>query len=170
MPLSFFSRKAKEIPDPEPAAPEAPAPRVVAYDPALVAVLIDEHHAMLLLLDKAKNSVQARRYDDVKGVLDKLRADLALHIRRETDELHPYLTSHIRSEDRLATLKDMHAGMLRTERALEGFLKHYGGYPVTERNAATFYKEIDGVSSEFARWTQKEESSVYSLYGPPENY
>ena len=54
--------------------------------------------------------------------------------------------------------------------SLEGFLKHYGGYPVTERNAATFYKEIDGVSAEFAQWTRKEESAVYSLYVQADKY
>ena len=170
MPLPFFSRKPKVDSKPAAAVP-APAPsREIAYDPALVAALTQEHRTMLLLLDKAKNAVQAGRYDDVKTELDRLRTTLAGHIRRETEELHAYLTLHIQDGSRLHVLKDMHAGMLRTERALEGFLKHYGGYPVTERNAATFYKEIDGVSAEFAKWTQQEETQVYSLYVSPERY
>ncbi|HEV2321918.1 MAG TPA: hemerythrin domain-containing protein [Gammaproteobacteria bacterium] len=168
MPIPFFSRKPKSTPD---SVAEPPPPlREVGYDSALVAALTREHRDMLLLLDKAKSAVQAQRYDDVQGNLDRLRIELANHIKRETDELHAYLTAHIKSVDRLANLKDMHAGMLRTERALEGFLKHYGGYPVTPRNAAVFYKEIDGVSAEFAKWTRQEETAVYSLYWPPERY
>lgn len=170
MSLPFFSRKPKEAAPSAAPAPAAPVIRQAVYDPRLVATLIQEHQAMLLLLDKVKGSVQAGRYDDVKSGLDQLRVELAQHIRRETEDLHAYLTTHIRSADRLELLKDMHAGMLRTERALEGFLKHYGGYPVAERNAATFYREVDRVSEEFAKWTQHEENQVYSLYGSPENY
>ena len=168
--MNFFSRKPKQESPPVAAEAVAPAPREVAYDPSLVAQLTSEHQAILLLLDKVKGSVQAGRFDDVKTGLNRLRIELAQHIRRETDELHAYLTGHIRSDDCLAILKDMHAGMLRTERALEGFLKHYGGYPVVERNAVTFYREVDRVAAEFARWTQQEEAQVYSLYGSPENY
>ena len=170
MAFAFLSRKPKETPQPVVEAPPPPPPREVPYDPALVAALKREHRELLLLLDKAKGAVMANHYGEVKDMLDQLRTGLATHIKRETDELHAYLTSNIRNASRLETLKDMHAGMLRTERALEGFLKHYGGYPVTERNAATFYKEIDGVHAEFARWTQQEEASVYSLYRSPESY
>lgn len=170
MPLPFFSRKPKAVPAAVAQAPAPPPKPETAYDPALVAALTREHRDMLLLLDEAKDAVRAHRYGDVKDILDRLRIELAGHIRRETDELHAYLIARIRSPDRLAMLKDMHAGMLRTERALEGFLKHYGGYPVTERNAATFYKEIDGVAAEFAKWTREEETAVYSLYNPPQSY
>ena len=169
MAFSLFAPKPKAIP--QPVVQESPPPtREVAYDPALVDVLTREHNDMLLLLDKAKNAVQAGQYGAVKDMLDQLRIGIAAHLKRETEELHAYLTARIRNESRLQVLKDMHAGMLRTGRALEGFLKHYGGYPVTERNAATFFKEIDGVSAELTRWTRQEEAAVYSLYRPPETY
>jgi hypothetical protein len=168
MPIPFFSRKPRELPaTPVTAVAEQPA---LAYAPELVAALVDDHRQLVLLLDKAKGCVHAKRFDDVKDMLDQLRLGLAAHVKRETDELHPYLTSHIKNEDRLATLKDMYAGALRTSRALEGFLKHYGGYPVTERNAATFYGEIDGVQKEFSKWTAQEEALVYSLYKSADNY
>jgi hypothetical protein len=168
MAISFFSRKPKEVP-PDPFA-EVPQPLQVAYDPGLVTALTRQHRDLALLLDKAKESVQNKRYEDVKAMLDKLRTEIASHMQRETDELHAYLTAQIKSADRLATLKDMHAGALRTGRAVEGFLKHYGGYPVNERNAGMFYKEIDGVSAEFKKWIAQEEASVYALYKSPETY
>jgi len=168
MPISFFSRKPPETP-PAPAA-ETPRPPEVSYDPGLVAALTKQHCDMALLLDKAKDAVRTHRYDDVQATLDQLRTEIAEHMRRETDELHAYLTARITSEDRLAILKDMHAGALRTGRALEGFLKHYGGYPVNERNAGIFYKEIDGVAAEFNKWIGREERDVYSLYQSPEHY
>jgi hypothetical protein len=167
MPISFFSRKPRELPVAVADTPEQPA---LAYDPGLVDALIQEHRQLVLLLDKAKGCVRAKRFDDVKAMLDQLRTGLAAHVKRETEELHPYLTSHIKSEDRLAVIKDMHAGALRTSRALDGFLKHYGGYPVTERNAATFYGEIDGVQKEFNKWIVQEEACVYALYKSPDAY
>jgi len=168
MPISFFSRKPRETP-PQPVV-EAPRPTQALYDPDLVAALTRQHRDMALLLDKAKNSVQAGHYEDVKALLDQLGSEITVHMRRETDELHAYLTVRIKSADRLTVLKDMHAGALRTLRAVEGFLKHYGGYPVNERNAGMFYKEIDGVSAEFKKWIGQEENSIYSLYKPPETY
>ena len=170
MPIDFFSRKPNAGSPPAAKAINALPVREITYDPALVAALIGEHDSMRLLLDRVKGSVQAGRFDDVKTGLDQLRVQLAQHIRREIDDLHGYLTAKIHSEDRLATLKDMHAGMLRTERALEGFLKHYGGYPVNERNAAIFRKEVERVADEFDKWTRQEEIQVYSLYGSPESY
>src|SRR5579859_7161068 len=131
MPISFFSRRPKEMP--VQAAPEQPA---IAHDPGLIGALTLEHRELVLLLDRAKGSVQGKRFEDVKSMLDQLRDGLAAHVKRENQELHPYLTRHLKSPDRVAMLKDMHAGALRTQRAVDGFLKHYGGYPVTERNAA----------------------------------
>ncbi|HEY3859449.1 MAG TPA: hemerythrin domain-containing protein [Gammaproteobacteria bacterium] len=167
MPISFFTRKTREQPA---LAADAPVQATLTYDPNLKDALILDHRELLLLLDRAKGSVQAKRFDDVKDMLDHLRSRLAAHMKRETEELHPYLTGHIQSEDRLATIKDMHAGALRTSRALEGFLKHYGGYPVTGRNATTFYNEIDGVHKELKKWLEQEEAFVYTLYKSPESY
>jgi len=167
MPISFFSRKPKEVPAP---AANAPVKAEVAYDPALVDALIQQHRDLLLLLDKAKGAVQATHFEDVKGMLDQFGVGLAAHIKRENTDLHPYITARLRSDDRIAIVKDMLVGALRTERAVNGFLKHYGGYPVTERNAATFFSEIDGVITEFKKWVTQEESFVYTLYKSPDNY
>ena len=171
MPISFFSRKPRSaLPAPAPAEEAPPWPPETSYNPQLVATLKQQHRDMAMLLHNAKNSVRARHYEEVKVTLDRLRNEIAEHMRRETDELHAYLIARITSPDRRAILKDMHAGALRTGRALQGFLQHYGGYPVTERNAGIFYKEIDGVTEEFDKWIRQEESDVYSLYQPPEAY
>jgi len=167
MPIPFFSRKPKRMPTPDASVPETPP---VAYDPGLVAALIEEHRQLVLLLDRAKGSVQNHRFGEVKHMLDQLRIGLASHVKREDEELHPYLSAHLKNADRRDTLKDMHAGALRTQRAVDGFLKHYGGYPVTERNATTFHTEIDGVSTEFNKWIVQEEAFVYALYKSPESY
>lgn len=170
MPIDFFSRKPNTGSPSAAEAADVPPVREIAYNPAPVATLMGERHSMRLLLDRVKGSVQAGRYDEVKIGLDQFRVQLAQHIRREIEDLHAYLTAKIHSEDRLPTLKDMHTGTLRTERALEGFLKHYGSYPVNERNAAIFHKEVERVADEFDKWTRQEEGQVYSLYSSPESY
>src|SRR5579871_6244093 len=99
MPLSFFSRKSKQV---TAAAEPAPASPPVAYDPGLVAALTQEHRHLVLLLDRAKGCVQGKRFDDVKGMLDQIRDGLAAHVQRETAQLHPYLTAQIKNDDRIA--------------------------------------------------------------------
>ena len=167
MPISFFSRKPKEVPV---LAASAPVKAEIVYDPGLIETLIQQHRELVLLLDKAKGVVQAKRFEDVRGMLEQFGIGLAAHVKRENSELHPYITARLKSDDRIAIVKDMLVGALRTERAVNGFLKHYGGYPVTDRNAATFYGEIDGVTTEFKRWITQEESFVYTLYKSPEDY
>jgi hypothetical protein len=95
---------------------------------------------------------------------------LAEHLKRDSAELHPYLTSHLKGEDRDRILREMSAGSVHVERAVQGFLKHYAGYPVGERNVGMFVVEIDGVSEEFCERIEKEEATVYTLYMPPEAY
>lgn len=167
MPISFFARKAKEMPVLAANAPELPS---VAYDPDLIAMLTEDHRELALLLERAKFSVLAQRYDEVNNMLDHLREGLAAHTQREAEKLHAYITAHLKGPERTELLKGMNAASIRTQRALEGFLRHYGGYPVTERNAATFYNEIEGVAEEFNRWLNQEEVMVYSLYKSPEYY
>ena len=163
--ISFFSRKTSKD-----EAPATTAARELPYDPALVTALTLEHRSLVTLLVQAKTLAQREHYGDVMDALQRFSQGLAEHLKRESAELHPYLTDHIRGEGSDHILREMRASSVHVEKAVEGFLKHYAGYPVGERNVGMFMMEIDGVSEEFCERIEKEEATVYTLYMPPEAY
>lgn len=165
--ISLFSRKAKKD---GAEAPVGTAPHELPYDPALVSALTLEHRSLVTLLVRAKSLAQQELYGEAMDTLHQFSQGLAEHLKRESAELHPYLTAHLRGEDRDHILREMRAGSVHVERSVEGFLKHYAGYPVGERNVGMFVVEIDGVSEEFCERIEKEEATVYTLYMPPEAY
>jgi hypothetical protein len=166
---SFFSRKQPkkdlapkgEMPSPEQAD--------TTYDPGLIAVHTEQHRALVMLLIRARNAAQQARYEEVKGNLEQFKSGLENHLYQEGVGLLPYLIKHLTGDDR-KMLKEMQANTNYIERTVSGFLEHYIGYPVTDRNAERFDAEIEGVSEEFSERIQREETSLYVLYMPPESY
>ena len=164
--MSFISRKAKQ--DEEPAA--GTVPQSLPYDPALVTALTLENRSLVSRLVQAKRLAQQGHYGEAMDTLHEFSQGLAEHLTRESTVLHPYLTAHLRGEDRDHILREMHAGPVHVKKAVEGFLKHYAGYPVGDRNVGMFVVEIDGVSEEFCERIEKQEATIYTLYMPPEAY
>lgn len=165
--LTFFSRKPKKD-EPAEVLKTPEAPKEVPYDPGLIAALTHQHRDFVRLLQEVRTAAQVGQFDVVKITLEQLKDGLAGHLLREQLELHLYLIAHIKGEDRMAVLKDMRASAVQVGQSVEGFLKHYTGYPVSARNAGMFDSEIDGVTEEFCRRTEHEEASIYTLYLPPE--
>ncbi len=152
-------------------AAQAPAQRPdVLYDPGLIVALTYQHRAMVIQLDEARNAAQDGAYDEVKEILEQFKAALASHMKQESIQLYPYLVAHLKGEDSKDILKDMRTNSAIIERSVEGFLSHYGGYPVSEVNAERFDIEIEGVVGEFCEGIEREEASFYTLYLPPESY
>lgn len=142
----------------------------VPYDPGLIIALTYQHRAMAMLLVKASEAAQDGAYEEVRDSLEEFKTLLAEHMRKETTQLHPYLTMHLKGEDSKDILKDMRTNSARIEQSVEGFLRHYSGYPVTDVNAERFVIEIEGVNEEFGIETEREEGAFYTLYMSPESY
>ena len=167
----LFSRKQpkkdaahkNELP-PEPVSLDA------QYDPGLVTVLTEQHRELIMLLIRARSAAQQSRFEDVKITLSQFRVSLDDHLYQESVALLPYLSSRVNAEITRTSLKDMHNNTAHIERTVAGFLNHYLSYPVSERNAARFDIEIEQVSEEFTERIQREETTLYPLYAPPESY
>jgi hemerythrin HHE cation binding domain-containing protein len=165
--LSFLSRKNKKQ---EPAqAGQAPA-HEIGYDPGLVTALTLQHRSLTSLLVKATSLAQQQDFAEVQAILERFKAELDEHLHREHDEFFPYLTAHLKTEDARDILKEARSNSLYIERAVDGFLKHYTGYPVGERTVLRFGMELSGVIEEFCERLEKEEAHIYTLYMPPEAY
>lgn len=166
----LFSRKQPKKDSAPKTDAGAKAPADSQYDPGLVTALIEQHRALITLLIKARSTAQMGRYDDVKTTLEQFRIGLDDHLYQENLALLPYLARHIQDGPGKVALKDAQSNTAHIERSVAGFLKHYIGYPVNERTAERFDVEIEGVSEEFCERIQKEETTLYTLYQPPEAY
>lgn len=165
----FFRKQPKK--DALPKAAQAPAEHPqVPYDPGLIAALTYQHRALVMQLDEARNAAQDGAYEEVKDFLEQFKTAMADHMKQESAQLYPYLVAHLKGEDSKDILKDMRTNSAIIERSVEGFLSHYGGYPVSDVNAERFDIEIEGVTGEFCDGIEREEASFYTLYMPPESY
>jgi hypothetical protein len=165
--LSFLSRKNKKEEPPKDGKIQEPE---VIYDPGLVTALTLQHRSLTRLLVKATSLAQQRDFSEVQSVLEQFKAELDEHLKREHGEFFPYLTAHLKGEDAKDVLKEARSNSLYIERAVEGFLKHYRGYPVGERTVLRFGMELSGVIEEFCERLEKEEAHIYTLYMPREAY
>jgi len=165
--LSFLSRKNKK--EAPPKGGQVPDPDV-AYDPGLVTALTLQHRSLTALLVKATSLAQQQDFAGVQEILGRFKVELDQHLNREHGEFFPYLAAHLKGADAKDTLKEARSNSLYIERAVEGFLKHYTGYPVGERTVLRFGMELSGVIEEFCERLEKEEAQIYTLYMPPEAY
>ena len=165
--LSFFSRKQSKD---EPLQAGRAAEAEVAYDPGLVTALTLQHRSLTTLLVKAASIAQQRQFAEVNTLLAHFKQELDEHLKREHQEFFPYLTAHLKGDDAKDILREARANSLYIERAVEGFLRHYTGFPVGERTALRFGMELSGVIEEFCERLEKEEATIYTLYMPPEAY
>jgi len=165
--LSFLSRKQKQD---EPMQAGKAADTEVHYDPGLVTALTMQHRSLTTLLVKATSVAQQRQFNEVNSILTRFKLELDEHLKREHQEFFPYLTAHLKGDDAKDVLREARANSLYIERAVEGFLNHYTGYPVGERTALRFGMELSGVIEEFCERLEKEEAKIYTLYLPPEAY
>jgi type II secretory pathway component PulJ len=166
--LDKFFRK--QPPKAEPPKGQQAARPEVNYDPGLIAALTQQHRDLTVLLVKASSAAQQGLYDEVRQALEDFKYSLAEHMLRESSQLHPYLTAHLKGEDSREVLRDMRTNFVRIEQSVDGFLSHYGGYPVGDVNVERFLIEIEGVSEEFCGEIEREEAAFYTLYMSPESY
>ncbi|MGE5625599.1 MAG: hemerythrin domain-containing protein [Bacillota bacterium] len=164
--LNFFQKQAKKIETPP---VDAPGPEI-AYDPALVAALTQQHRDLVTMLLKASSLAAQKRYDDVTEALAQFKAVLQEHLKRETTELHPYLAKHLKGENSKDLVKQMRHDTVMAERAVEGLIDHYMGYHVSERTVTRFSAELESASEEFSARLEREEAAFYTLYQAAETY
>ena len=143
-----------------------PSQSNVAYDPALVAGLTQQHSELVMRLVKADSLARQRLYEDVTRILEEFRIALQEHLRRESAELHPYLMRYLTGEKSRELLKQMRHEAVLAERAVEGLVGHYTAYPVSERTVLRFTAELEHVIEEFSARLEYEEAAYYTLYQP----
>ena len=166
--LEKLFRKQPQKPEPPKAAP-APA-QDIPYEASLTAALTQQHRDLVMLLLQANSAAQQDRYEDVKDALQRFKNGLGEHLTQENLKLHPYISAHLKGENSKDVLRDMRQNSARIQAAVEGFINHYLGYPVSGVNVERFEMEITGVSDEFSQELETEEASFYTLYQPPGSY
>lgn len=67
-------------------------------------------------------------------------------------------------------LRDLSGSGSLTDRSVQGFLRHYRAYPVTEQNLKRFGRELDSVIGELRQRLETEGRSLHGLYRPADQY
>ncbi|HEV2321852.1 MAG TPA: hemerythrin domain-containing protein [Gammaproteobacteria bacterium] len=142
----------------------------IPYEPNFIVALTQQHRDLVMLLVKANSAAQQDRYEDVKDSLERFKNGLSEHLTRESLKLHPYISAHLKGENSKDVLRDMRHNAARIQGAVDGFINHYSGYPVSGVNVERFEMEIAGVIEEFSHELETEEASFYTLYQPPDSY
>ena len=163
---TFFGYQLKEDAATRIEKPKRGAP----FDPSLITALTHQHRELTMLLVRASSAAELGYYAEAQTALTDFKATLDKHLRRESVQLVPYLTFHLRGEDAAGLLREMHTNTSLIQRTVKGFLERYLGKPITSTELQDFQREIDAVSEEFCQEVEREEAEFYTLYMAPEAY
>jgi hypothetical protein len=155
---------------PAAAGPFQPRDTAPGYDPDLTTFLTAEHRSLLSLLLEARDAAKRARYEEIKPILQQFGVSLTAHNVRESTRFLPYLERHLKAEGSRALLQSLCGNAALTERSVAGFLQHYLQYTVTDRNVMRFGRELDEVLGELRRRLACEETSLFCLYHPADEY
>jgi hypothetical protein len=158
----------------DPKEGEAPkigkAERGVSYDPGLITALTHQHRELTLLLVRASSAAELGYYAEAHTALVQFKTTLEEHLQRESAQLMPYLTAHLRGEDAAELLREMQTNASLIRRTVNAFLDRHLDRPITAADLPGFQQQIDAVSEEFCQEVEREEATFYTLYMAPEAY
>jgi hypothetical protein len=148
----------------------AKSPRGVAYDPGLITALTHQHRELVMLLVKASSTAEQCYFTETADTLAQFKAGLDAHLQRESVQLVPYLSHHLRGEGAQELIREMRTNSALIDRTVRGFLDHYQRNPVDAGSMNDFVVQVERVCEEFSQEVEREEASFYTLYMTPEAY
>jgi hypothetical protein len=158
--FQFFSRK------PTPATVTLPPP----YDPELLATLQGEHSILLSMLQQVREAAKLAHFQDLNAALLRFEMAYRTHQQRKEKQLLPYVERHLQLDPGKTLLRDLSGSGTLTDRSVQGFLRHYHSYPVSDHTLKRFGRELDGVIAELRQRLDTESLSLHSLYLPTHQY
>jgi hypothetical protein len=158
--FQLFSRK----PAADAAVPPPP------YDPELLATLQGEHSVLLGVLHQVREAAKAAHFQDLNMALLRFGTAYRAHQERKERQLLPYVERHLQQDQGRTLLRNLSGSGTLTDRSVQGFLRHYQAYPVSEHNLKRFGRELDGVIAELRHRLDTESVSLHSLYLPVQQY
>lgn len=162
-------RPAPPIGDVAPRQTTAPGTEI-RYDPQLIPHLVETHRRLSALAIQLKAKVVEGRYAEATQFLRRFKTDLFRHFLEENVRFYTYLAHCMKTNpERGAMMADLRREMGEIGRSITLFLKNFER-GVDNDNADSFLDQFDAAVAMLGDRIQREEDSLYSLYGPPSEF
>lgn len=149
--------------------PRATAPGTeIHYDPKLVDRFKGHHQELVKEILLVKKFLHAKNYAATAESLREFKTMLQQHLLEENLLFYTYLT-HCLVDDTEGRelMAEMRTEMADIGRLVTRFIKHYLEFGINDSNAEKFDIELGNIISALGDRIKREESSLYTLYLPP---
>ncbi len=139
----------------------------IAYDPALVSALKDDHLELVRIHSAIKKAAAESRFGDIGDLLSNFKLAFQTHIAVENVRFYAYVQQHAAEDaDTSNFIADVRKEMNGIARAVMKFVDAYMTAPPTPATVTDFNGELNQIGSVLVQRVQLEESRLYSLYQP----
>ncbi|WP_167285263.1 hemerythrin domain-containing protein [Marilutibacter alkalisoli] len=141
--------------------------RPIAYDPALVPALKQDHHDLVALFSEIGHCAKLDRFDDIPKLLVSFKTNLEAHLIAENVRFYNYVERTLEGDsENTLLIRSFRREMNAIARGVVDFVKKYqlARFDVDTRRA--FMADYEAVGDLLAQRIQREEASLYPLYQP----
>jgi hypothetical protein len=143
----------------------------IAFDPQLITRFKGHHAALLKLFNQIKQSAQAGDYVRTLEATATFKNVLQQHLLEENIRFYTYLRICLQKDEENARLMHtMKSEMEGIGRVVGRFISHYLEFGINEGNIKKFMTDLQGIGAALEDRIGREESSLYTLYQPPDSY
>ncbi|HNQ49556.1 MAG TPA: hemerythrin domain-containing protein [Hydrogenophilus thermoluteolus] len=142
------------------------------YDPSLVPSLIADHRKLLEIFDKVGEALKQKDSGLLKERLEEFEDVLRGHLLTESVRLYVYLQHSLQGDEwNAALINDLRREMQHIGKAVIDYLQKYREtFEWNDIVWENFAAESAKIGNVLAKRIQTEESVLYPLYLPPEDY
>jgi len=169
------------LPDPpksKPAATLRPAPGMapgssIQYHPDLIGRFKDQHAELQKTFHAIKSQVQNSDFVDVRKSLQAFKQALMAHLLEENIKLYTYLSRCVAGNaDSRELMLNLKSEMERVGTAMMRIINKHTDTDATATSPdrQTLLDDLDEVGAMLFNRIQREETSLYELYVPPEDF
>src|SRR5699024_856858 len=143
----------------------------LAYDSALISRFEGHDQALFKLVDAIEKSAENQSYDQLKKQLVTFRGALQEHLLEENLKLYVYLTRCLNHDPVNSQLVDgMKTEMNQIASKVVSFLNQFIEGHIGVDNIGKFSQEFERIKGVLSERIRREETSLYTLYLPPDSY
>ncbi|HEX7342239.1 MAG TPA: hemerythrin domain-containing protein [Rhodanobacteraceae bacterium] len=141
----------------------------IQFHPDLIARFNGHHASLRKLLEIVRAHAMDNKFAEAQKSLQSFRNVLSAHLLEENVKLYTYMAKCLVGDpDSEGLITGMKAEMGRIGTGVMHFLNKYRDAGITPFNKAQFLGELDAIGATLAERMEREETSLYSMYMPPD--
>lgn len=143
----------------------------IPYHPELMQQFAGHHASLRKLFAAIESDAERDNFKGAAASLEAFRRVLMAHLLEENLKLYTYLRKCLINDDASAHIvRDMKKEMGAIGTQVMAFLDGYINTGITSANKHQFLADLTAVGAALADRLEREETTLYTLYMPPEAY